>query len=193
MLMGYKSLVAMWLLATVAGCADRPHEYGRQRPDVGSLHEDDRGLQSKDVVEASDRMAMDLMAVPELGDSRTQWTIVVTGMENGTSGRRMSYDVFINRLKTNLAREARGRIRLIENRDRFRDLQARELEPEGRDGAGRRPPPGPAGVQPQLALHGVVSDLPNRATNYYLFEFDLTDLGTREIVWSNKYEVKVER
>ncbi len=191
MQIGRKSLVTMGLLAAFTGCADRPHDYGRQRPDVESLHPDDRGLQSKDVVESSDTMAMDLLKLPELSDSRTQWTVVVTGMENATGGRRRNYDIFINRLKVNVSQQGRGRVRLIENRDRFRDLQARELEPD--PGSGRHAPPGPEGVQPQFALHGQVTDLPNRGTNYFLFEFDLTDLRSREIVWANKYEVKVER
>jgi hypothetical protein len=184
---GRKSLFALGLIAIVAGCeSDRPHDYGNQRPDVGSLHPDDRDLQSKDVIEASDRMAMDLLALPELADSRTQWTVVVTGMENATDSRHhQSYDVFINRLKTNVAVQGHGRVKLIENRDRFRNLQSKELESD--------PHTNPAGVQPQFALHGQVSDLPNRATNYFLFEFDLTDLRSREIVWANKYEVKVQR
>jgi hypothetical protein len=188
MKIGRKSFITLGLVALLAGCSDKPHEYGEQRPDVGSLHPDDRDLQSKDVIEASDKMAMDLLALPELADSRTQWTVVVTGMENATSDRHhQQYDVFINRLKTNVAQQGHGRVRLIENRDRYRDLQSRELEGDGRHN------PGTPGVQPQFALHGQVSDLPNRATNYFLFEFDLTDLRSREIVWANKYEVKVQR
>lgn len=33
--------------------------------------------------------------------------------------------------------------------------------------------------------------MPNRATSYFLCEFTLTDLRTREQVWTNAYEVKV--
>ena len=182
-------LLSIGLTAGLAGCAsDRPHEYGQQRPDVDSLHPDDRGLQSKDVVQATDEMTMKLLGLPELNDSRTRWTIVATGMENVTSSRRAQYDIFINRLKVNLAEQGHGRVQLIENRDRFHYLQDRELEPTG-----DRTPPGPAGAQPQFALHGEVNDLPNRATDYYLFQFNLTDLRTREIVWTGKYEVKVAR
>src|SRR5260221_6762505 len=139
------------LLALLAGCHDdRPHDYGEQRPDVGSLHPDDSGIQSKDVVASTDQMTMDLLALPELNDSRTRWTIVATGMENDTTDRRAQYDLFIGRLRVNLARQGRGRVQLIENRDKFRYLQDKELEPTGP----RRTPAGPAGAQPQLALHG---------------------------------------
>ena len=185
---GRKSLLALGLVATLAaGCADdRPHRYGQQQPDVNSLDARDRGLQSKNVVEASDTMAMDLLALPALADSPTQWNVVVEGMENATINRRQTYNVFINRLRSNLAKQGHGRIQLIENRDRFRGLQEKELE-------GERPAPGPAGVQPQYALHGEVTDLPNRGTDYFLFSFVLTDIRTRVRVWENSYEVKVAR
>lgn len=184
-------LLSFGFLATLAGCSDdRPHDYGQRRPDVGSLHPEDRGIQSKDLVEATDLMSIDLLGLPELNDSRQRWTIVSTYMDNDTTRRHDQYDIFINRLKTKLAREGHGRIALIENRDRFHDLQARELEPTG---DARRDPPGPAGVQPQYALYGRVEELPNRATSTYRFEFNLTDLRNRTVVWTNDYLVKVER
>jgi len=186
-----KPFLILGLLAGLAGChEDRPHDYGRQRPDVGSLHPDDSGLQSKDVVSASDQMSQELLRVPELNSSPQQRTVVVTGMENDTTNRRDQYDIFLKRVKANVASEGRGRVRLIENRDRYHYLQSRELEPTGDP---RTTPPGPAGVQPQFALHGEVDELPNRATNYYLFLFNLTDLRSREVVWTRKYEVKVAR
>ncbi len=185
------SLLSLGLLATLAGChEDRPHDYGQRRPDVGSLHREDRGIQSKDLVETTDLMSMDLLSLPELNDARQRWTIVSTYMDNDTTRRHDQYDIFINRLKTKLAREGRGRVQLIENRDRFHDLQARELEPTGDP---RREPAGPAGVQPQYALYGRVEELPNRATSTFRFEFNLTDLRNRTVVWTNDYLVKVER
>ena len=36
-------------------------------------------------------------------------------------------------------------------------------------------------------------ELPNRGTSYYLMEFTLTDLKTREVTWTDSYEVRVER
>lgn len=186
-----KLFPSLGLLAIVAGCAsDRPHSYGDRRPDVGSLHPEDRDIQSKDLLVTTDVMAMDLLGLPELNDARQRWTIVSTYMDNDTTRRRESYDIFINSLKTKLAREGRGRVQLIEQRDRFHDLQAKELEPTGNP---RTTPPGPAGVQPQYALYGRVEELPNRATSTYRFEFNLTNLQTRAVVWTNDYIVKVER
>lgn len=192
-------LLSMGLLIALAGCAsDRPHEYGQQRPPVDRLDSRDRGLQSKDVVASSDQMAMDLLAEPGINRSSTRVLIVVDRVENLTSENRYSLDIFLERLRVQLAKYGKGRVQLIENRDKLRDLQSRELEigggsdPYGQTGS-RGGSPGPAGIQPDFALYGRIMEMPNRATSYYLCEFTLTDLHTREQVWTNAYEVKVER
>jgi hypothetical protein len=185
---------AMALLAT--GCShDRPHEYGEERPPVGELTPGDKGLQSKDVVEASDRMAMDLLALPEMNASKDRWLIVVDHIENRTSNARFDLDIFLERLRVNLAKHGKGRVQLIENREKLHQLQSRELEQE-RDDFGQGPgkaKPGPAGIQPDFGLYGRIMEMPNRGTSYFLCEFSLTDLHSREQVWTNAYEVKVAR
>src|SRR5829696_3756291 len=127
----YASIGLMSLAMFVGACRhDKPHQYGRQRPPVEELDPRDRGLQSKDVVVASDQMAQDLLALPELNDSRHQWTIVVDRVENRTTGDRFDLNIFLSRLRVNLAKYGRGRVALIENRARYRDVQSRELEGE---------------------------------------------------------------
>ena len=192
-----KATLSAGLLLAIVGCySDRPHEYGEQRPPVDRIDERDRGLQSKDVVSASDQMAMDLMALPELQDSRSRWTIVVDRVENLTAERRQDLDIFLERLRVNLAKHGRGHVQLIENRDKLRDLQSRELEVGSSDRFGQTGSSGtgaPAGIQPDFALYGRIMEMPNRATSYFLCEFTLLDLHTREQVWTNAYEVKVLR
>src|SRR4051794_8912218 len=157
-------------VAAVIGChSDRPHEYGQQRPPVDRLDERDRGLQSKDIVSASDQMAQSLLSLPELNASAHRWTIVTDRVENETGDRRQNLDIFLRRLNTRLAQLGRGRVQLIENRDRYHDLQSRELEQTGHGAAGA------AGVQPDFVLYAKASELPNRATSYYYFEFTLTN------------------
>src|SRR5881628_141503 len=83
------SLAMICSPAILAGChEDKPHEYGRERPPIGELDPRDRGLQSKDVVAASDKMAMDLLADPNLNASHSRWTIVVDRVENKTVSNR---------------------------------------------------------------------------------------------------------
>jgi hypothetical protein len=182
-------------LLVLAGCAkDRPHDYGHERPPVGDLTRGDRGLQSKDVIDASDALAQDLLADPKLNASATQWTLVVTGVENMTADPRFNYDIFVQRLKVNLAKYGANRIALIENRDRLRDLRNREWEPGRGDEFGQTGGASAgAGIQPRYALYARMSELPNRQTSYYFCEFNVTDMATRQIVWSRAYEVKTRR
>src|SRR5438128_1414852 len=93
-------LTAAMAVGLVGGCS---HDYGTQRPDVSQLDPRDRGLQSKDVVQASDQMAMDLLGNPDLNASHDRWTIVVDRVENRTVNSRFDLDVFLERLKGKLA------------------------------------------------------------------------------------------
>jgi hypothetical protein len=183
----YSKALCLIVLA-MAGCSsEQPQGYSRERPPVDALDDRDRGLQSKDVVNASDTLARDLLALRELRKSDTLWTVVVTGVEDRTLDRHFApnYDIFTERLRSNLSELGPGQIRLIENQDRFRNIRNRELDREAATPA--------AAIQPDYALYGKAYDMPNRGTNYYLIEFVLSNLSTREQVWSRKYEVKVAR
>jgi hypothetical protein len=188
-------VLLMGLAAAGVGCySDRPHEYGKENPPVDGRTSSDRGLQSKDVIASSDQMAMDLLAQPEITQNPYRMLIVVDKVENLTTSNRFDLNIFLERLRVNLAKYGKGKVQLIENRDKLRELQSRELEGTGGDQFGQgsaRPAPGPAGIQPDFSLYGRIMELPNRGTSYFLCEFTLTDLHTRQQVWTNAYEVKV--
>jgi len=196
----YAAAAVLAALPLATGCAsDKPSSYGQDRPPADQVDPRDRGLQGYDVMAASDKMAADLLSQPELNESRTQWTIVVDKVEDNTTDNvfRHNYDIFIERLRTRLFQLGKGRVRLIENKARFHDLQNKELEPGGQrddfgQGSGDRPPQA-APVQPDYVLYGKAMDMPNRATTYYMLQFDLTNFSTREQVWSNQYEVRTAR
>jgi hypothetical protein len=183
-----------------AGCehSDKPHGYGQERPSVDDLDARDSGLQSRDVNEAANEMAADLLALPELNQSKTQWTIVVGKMEDQTRDpyARADYDLFLQAVKVQIGRLGKGRVQLITNRDRFYNFREREREGGGRDefgqgGGGQAGAPG--AVNPDFILTGVVRSLPNRGTVYYQFEFSLEDLQRRTTPWLHMYQVKVAR
>ena len=179
----------------LTGCSpDRPDRYGEQRPPVDQLDNRDRDLQSKDVVAASDQMTASLLGDPALNADNKQWVMVVDRVDTSGVGARQDLDIFLRRLRVNLARQGRGRVQLIENRDKLRELQSRELDgpaDEFGQGPGPRPPAGR--LQPDYSLYAKVSALPNRGTNYYFFEFTVTDLKSGTQPWTDAYEVRVER
>ncbi|MBC7783776.1 MAG: hypothetical protein H7144_08040 [Burkholderiales bacterium] len=190
--------IAVLLLAAmvVTGCGKKTDKMGRVRPPVDELSDGGRGLQGKDVISASDQMAQDLLASSEINRSSTQLLIVVDRVENKTSTQRFNMDIFLMRLKVNLAKYGKGRVQLIENRDKLRELQSRELETGGGDQFGQGGlglQPGHAGIQPDYALYARISELPNQDTSYFFLEFNLTNLKTRQLAWSNAYEVATNR
>lgn len=201
-------LTTISLAAGVGGCADtdRPTEYGRQRPPVDQLDSRDRGLQSADVLQASDKIAASLLSLPELRDSSRRWTVVISHVEDNTRDRdfrNVDYNIFLERLRANLSKQGRGQIRLIENKDRFYDVRNRELEHEreggdefgqGETSSGGGSGPRPAQpVSPDFGLYLTANDLPNRGTTFYQLNFVVTNLKTREQVFVDDYNVKVAR
>jgi hypothetical protein len=185
--MRFKSFLAIGLLVLATGCSnDQPHGYGRSRPAVDSLDDRDRGLQSKDLTNASEAMARDLLQDERFRKSDNQWLMVVMPVEDRTAERRCgrNYDIFIERLRTELGIKGQGSVQLVENKAKVGQIRDKELDDRGR-GMSRR--------QPDYALYGKVYDFPNRGTNYYLFEFVVTDIHTGLQAWTNRYEVKVAR
>src|SRR5438045_496991 len=127
-------------ISSVAGChSDKPHDYGTERPPMDQLYEGDKGLQSRDVMAASDKLTSDLVTTPELNASRTQWTVVVDRVEDQTRDKQFdtNYDIFLQRMQSLISEKGQGRIQLIENRGRFNDLRSRELEGGGADRFGQ--------------------------------------------------------
>jgi len=193
-----KGLLLTTLTFAVVGCHDdKPHKAGRERPPLDEIDAGGRGLQSKDLMDATDQMSMDLLALPELNAAERQWTIVTGPTENQTMNVRQNYAIFIDRLKTNLSRQGRGRVALIENRDRYRDLQSKELEGGGEredtfgQTDGSRAAPGNAGIQPDYILYSKAQQMTSGGPDLYRFEFNLTNLKTRQLIWSGEYMVKV--
>ena len=190
----WMTTVALLTAPLVAGCGDKPHRMGRERPPIDELYGEDRGLQSKDVVNASDQMAQSLLSDPRLNASDRQWVMVVDRVQMDAVDARSDLDIFLRRLKVNLDKYGKGRVTFVENRDQLRQLQSRELDSERDDfgqGSGPRPPAGR--LQPDYGLYARVSDLPNRGTNYYFFEFTVTDLRSGIQPWTDAYEVRVRR
>jgi hypothetical protein len=181
-------IIAAGLVAAGAGCST---SYQDQRPPVDQLNPDDTGLQSKDIVNATDRMAAEILSDPTINARPTKLLIVFDGMDNKTLDQNFPTSIFISRLRVKLGELGKGRIQLIENRDKLRQLQSAELEQTGEGGA-----PGPAGIQPDYSLTGTVTEMANRSTSYFLADFAIVGLkgaDARQQIWTGQYEVTTNR
>lgn len=200
MRIGWKTGLAAGVLMVggIVGCQpDRPHDYGQMRQPVDELNGADRGLQSKDVVDAADKVSRDLLADPTLNRSRDAWTVVVSNMEDKTTDQmaRVNFDIFLQALKGDLAQKSNGRIQLIENKQEFHELRNKELEnrPDDFGQGAARGDSAPQAINPDYALYGTAMDLPNRATDFYQIEFKVVNLKNRTIAFDRLYQVKVQR
>ncbi|MEI8194982.1 MAG: hypothetical protein WCI73_03640 [Phycisphaerae bacterium] len=179
--------------AVLAGCASTP-SYDQMRPDPSSVVVGDHGLQSKDLIEMSDKMAPSLLQIPEIAANPRQVVIVMTGIENHLrSDPGEDLTIYVARMKGLLNKHARDRLTFVEKRETTQKLQAAEgaggTDPFGEASRGGGAPP--TRWVPQYALKGVFYDKVNGQTTYYLCTFQLTNIATGQQVWEDTYEVRV--
>jgi PBP1b-binding outer membrane lipoprotein LpoB len=186
------ALLAALPLALLLGCASQP-SYDQMRPDPSSVVAGDHGLQSKDLIEMSDKMAPSILKIPEIAQNPNQVVIVMTGIENHlSSSPGEDLTIYLARMKGLLNKNARDRLTFVEPRQTTERLQAQE-------GAGGGDPFGeasrgggsaPTRWVPQYALKGIFYDKVNGQTTYYLCTFQLTNINTGQQVWEDTYEVR---
>jgi hypothetical protein len=195
MIGSWKRIAAMGLLGlcvTVSCHSEQP-----PRQPIDEVNPEDTGLQSKDVVDAADKMCRDLLADPNLNASHNAWTIVVDEMQDKTTdpNYKVNFSIFLQALKGDLAKKSNGRIQLIENKADFYNLRNKELETgAGGDQFGQGgSKTGSQAISPDYSLTGTAMDLPNRVTNFYQIEFKLVNLHNRTLAFDRLYQVKVAR
>ena len=76
------------LIGMAALSCDKPYQYSQERPAIDQVDSEGHGLQSKDLLQATDQMAQELLALPALNQSQTRWTVVAAPMENQTVSQR---------------------------------------------------------------------------------------------------------
>ncbi len=170
------------LLMPLSGCAG----------DTAVAHGRNAGLDGGDLVAMTDEMAVKMVgsrAVQEAIAREGKLSVVVEPVENQMTGEVLPSGparAFTARLRVLLSQHARDRFTWVMNRDAWRYLKRRELEID--------PGPSPDVVQPRYALTAKFSSLTNedsrRRSSYYLCVYELTDLEHRNVLWSEKFEVK---
>jgi len=147
-------------------------------------------LDATDLVAMTDDMAMKITTSPPVRAAIAQagpLRVVVEPVENNMHAEVLPHgpaDAFTARVRTLLARHAPDDFVWVMNRDAFRRLQRAELELG----------PTPDSVQPEYALtarfYSLTDETPERRSSAYLCVYDLTNLRTRTVLWTDKYELK---
>jgi hypothetical protein len=149
-------------------------------------------LNGDELVKMTDQMAAAISASPAIAQAigrEGKLNIVVLPVENDLVGEvlpRGEEEAFTARVRILLAQHAPDRFAWIMNRDAYEDLRRRELNVD----LG----PSPDAINPNYALSATFSSITQensqRRTEYYLCVYELTDLRSRAVLWSGKYELK---
>ncbi len=182
--------VAAACLLLLAGCSSPGYSY--YRPGVSQFVPGDAGLQSRDLVDMTDKLAADLLKIPQIANNPNKVVIQVTSIRNQTSTPWQNDQIYLARMRTLLAKYAGNEIAFTLPPQQLAQLQQETLGPNtgGFEQSSRGAAPVSGRLIPQYALTGVFYDLPNSATTYYLCEFQLVDIRTGQLIWDGKYEVR---
>ena len=191
-----QSLVALavatlaWAMPLFLGGCQK--SYSQLRPGVSEFVPADQGLQSRDLVDMTNRMAADLLKCSVIAQNPNKVIIVMGSVTNTTSQPWQNDAIYVARIRAILNQYAQDRMAFVESRQTTLQLQQNQLG-GGNGGFGqasRAGVPQQGLMVPQYVLKGHFYDLPNTATTYHLCTFQLVDLRTGEIVWEGHYEVR---
>lgn len=151
-------------------------------------------LSGDDLIAMTDKMSISILASPGVQQALAKnhrLKVVIQPVENYMTGEILPQgpaQTFVARVRELLAAHAPDQFQWIMNKADYHAVRARELE--GAHNLG----PDPESLQPDYALTARFDSLANVSSKVrsegYLCTYELTDLRTRETLWTDKYEVK---
>ena len=150
-------------------------------------------LDSVDLVQMTDQMTRSIVADKRVQDAIARegaLRVVVQPVENRLTAEvlpRGQAQAFTARVRALLSQHNPHQFVWVLNRSDFYDLRNKELE-------GVSLGPSPEAIDPRYALTAVFSSLSDesskRRTDFYLCTYELSDLQTRNVLWTDSYKVK---
>lgn len=183
--------------AFFSGCASS----GVQNPSgvpVTEMKADERGfvagtgVESQDLVMVTDKMARSILAIPEIARATSTPRVVVEPVVNDTRFA-LNKDIFLTRIRTQLAEKAMGKVRFLDREMMARLERERDLKRNGQVTASSDPNVVEfRGADYFLTgkLQGMTTKTSQGTSDYVLYSFRLTDARTSEIVWESSAEIK---
>jgi len=192
-----KSMLAASAALIITGCASSGVKNPSGVP-VTEMRADERGfvagtgVESQDIVTVTDKMARDILSVPEIANAQGIPRIVLLPVENNTRFT-INKDIFLTRIRGQLNEKARNKVRFLA-RDRIAALeQERQLKQSGQVTSSSD-----ANVQEfkgaDYFLTGKLDGHSTRTSaglsDYILYSFQLIDPRTSDIVYEGQHEIK---
>lgn len=151
-------------------------------------------LDSQDIRAMADKMSRDIIASGILKSATPERTsFYITGLRNDTSDT-IDREIVLTKIRTELAKNLGRQIKIL-------DRSKEGMEEIQRERAAKRAGAVTSGELKGLAgsdyvLKGTIKERMKQAGKlksvYYLVTFELTDLESGELSWTNDYEVKFE-
>ena len=150
------------------------------------------GIESQDLVTVTDKMARSVLAIPQIANAATPPIVVLDPVDNQTRFP-INKEIFLTRIRTELGIKCGGKVQFLA-RERMAALEKeRNLKREGAVTANSDPR-----VQEfkgaDYFLTGSLQGLSTRTkagtSDYILYDFQLIDVRSGVIVWTDKAEIK---
>ena len=154
-------------------------------------------LQSQDIRTMADAMARDIKASGVLASAPAGERIAfhITEMVN-ESATSINKSIILTKLRTELFRAFQGRVQIIDRSADGLDAVRREREAKRAGAVTSKESQRGDVLGSDYVLKGRNQDLTKQAGNlktaYYIVTFELTNLETSELMWTNDYETKFE-
>jgi hypothetical protein len=195
---GVPTLALEWVAVAVfaAGCA-----MGVKNPSgipVTEMRPDERGfvagtgIESQDLVAVTDKMAREILRIPQIATAPTPPRVILDPVNNETRFP-INKDMFLTRIRVALNSKAQGKVIFLA-RERMPALEKeREMKRAGQVTSSSDP-----NVQEfkgaDYILTGTLQGLTTRTragtSDYILYVFHLVDARTSEMVWEDSAEIK---
>lgn len=154
------------------------------------------GIESQDIVGMTDKMMRDMLSNPTVAGATTPPRVIVDSEHFANeSSQRINKNLIVDRLRVELARAANGRMMFVAREHAGMVAQERDLKRAGYvDVATTGLARAQAGADYRLTGRITSLDGLDRssgtAQRYNLITFEMIDLETGLIVWTNSYEFK---
>ena len=188
--MGYKTVLPV-LLSALAACStyDERIDPDAKDPAGGGV------LQSQDIRAMADQMARELVAsgILESSDPSIRVSFYMLGLRNDSSDP-IDKEIILTQIRTRLHQHLGRKVMILDrSKESLEEVKA-ERAAKRAEAVSKNPNLEGALGGADYVLKGTLKDRVVQGkdikTAYYLVTFELTDLETSELVWTNQYEAK---
>jgi penicillin-binding protein activator len=150
------------------------------------------GIESQDVVTVADKMARGIIGLPQIANARGVPRIVLLPVKNETRFA-INKEIFLKEIRAALNEKAAGKV-LFLARDRMAELEKeREMKQTGQVTSSTDPNVNQfKGADYMLTgeLTGLTTRMSAGTSDYVLYNFQLLDPNTSDILWEGSHRIK---